>query len=144
MTGSSIKDKELLLVLDCCEHVIELVAPLSEEILNRAPGVHILATSRERLRASGEWVHRLLPLGVPSSSNLSAAEALAFPAIQLFVERATANSGEFKLNDIVAPSVADICRRLDGIPLAIELAAGRVDSFGIAGVQHAWTIDSTC
>ena len=128
------KDKELLLVLDCCEHVIELVAPLSEEILNRAPGVHILATSRERLRTSGEWVHRLLPLGVPTSSNLSAAEALAFPAIQLFVERATANSDEFKLTETAAPIVADICRRLDGIPLAIELAAGRVDSFGIAGV----------
>jgi predicted ATPase/DNA-binding winged helix-turn-helix (wHTH) protein len=128
------RDKELLLVLDSCEHVIELAAALSEEILNRAPGVHILATSRERLRASGEWVHRLLPLGVPSLSNLSAAEALAFPAIQLFVERATANSDEFKLTDIVAPSVADICRQLDGMPLAIELAAGRVDSFGIAGI----------
>jgi predicted ATPase/DNA-binding winged helix-turn-helix (wHTH) protein len=130
-----LRDKEMLLVLDSCEHVIEAAAELSEAILNRASGVHILATSREPLRAEGERVQRLLPLGVPaSSSRLTAADALEFPAIQLFVERATANAEEFKLNDADAPIVADICRRLDGMALAIELAAGCVDAFGIAGV----------
>jgi predicted ATPase len=130
-----LRDKEMLLELDGCEHVIEAAAALSAEILNGAPGIHILATSREPLRVNGERVHRLLPLEVPaSSSGLSATQALAFSAIQLFVERATTDLDQFELNDTDAPVVADICRRLDGMPLAIELAAGCVDTFGIAGV----------
>jgi predicted ATPase/DNA-binding winged helix-turn-helix (wHTH) protein len=130
-----LKDKEILLVLDSCEHVIDTAAALSAEILIGAPGIHILATSREPLRVNGERVHRLLPLEVPaSSSGLSATQALAFSAIQLFVERATADLDGFELNDTDAPIIADICRRLDGMPLAIELAAGCVDAFGIAGV----------
>jgi len=130
-----LRDKAMLLVLDSCEHVIDAAAALAAEILSRAPGIHILATSREPLRANGERVHRLLPLEIPvSSSGLSAAEALDFSAIQLFVERATADLGEFDLSDADAPIVAEICRRLEGMPLAIELAAGCVDTFGIAGV----------
>src|SRR5262249_13405947 len=99
----------------------------------RAPGVHILATSREPLRAGGERVQRLAPLELPPrSATLTAAEALKYPAIQLFVERATASSDEFRLTDANAPTIAEICRRLDGMALAIELAAGSTDVFGIA------------
>ena len=140
-TGSSIiaflKTKELLLVLDNCEHVIEAAATLAEFVSRNAPGVHILATSREPLRVTGERVHRLRPLeSAPVSAKLTAAEALMFPGIQLFVDRASAVSDDFELTDADAPIVADICRRLDGIPLAIELAAGRIDAFGVRGLAE--------
>jgi predicted ATPase len=127
-----LRDKHMLLVLDSCEHVIEVAAALAEQILGGAPTTHILATSREPLRAKGERVHRLLSLEFPSNSpGLKASEALAFPSVQLFVERAAANLDGFELNDTDAPVVADICRKLEGIPLAIELAATRVDVFGV-------------
>jgi predicted ATPase len=94
--------------------------------------VHILATSRESLRLSHEHVHRLPPLASPPRrSDPTAAEALDFPAVQLFVERATASREDFEFSDAEAPLVSDICRKLDGIALAIELAAARVDAFGI-------------
>jgi predicted ATPase len=97
--------------------------------------MNILVTSREALRVEGERVQRLAPLKVPfNSSGLSAADALTFPAVQLFVERASATSDTFELTDTEAPVVADICRRLDGVPLAVALAAGRVDAFGVRGV----------
>jgi predicted ATPase len=97
--------------------------------------VHILVTSREPLRAREERVHRLLPLGTPAwSEGLKAVDALKHPAIELFVERATASLENFELNDSDAPIVSDICRKLDGIALAIELAAGRVDALGVRGV----------
>ena len=125
----------MLLVLDNCEHVIEAAAVLAAELLNGAPGVQILATSREPLRADGEHVHRLPSLACPpASARLTAAQALGFPAVQLFVERAAASSGAFTFGDEDAPLVADICRRLDGVPLAIELAAARVDAFGVRGL----------
>jgi predicted ATPase/DNA-binding winged helix-turn-helix (wHTH) protein len=129
---NALKDKQVLLLLDSCEHVIEPAADLAVEVLKGAPGVHILATSREPLRAEGERVQRLAPLGLPPESvRLTAAAALTFPAVQLFVERAAASLDGFELDDADAPAVADICRRLDGIALAIELAAGRVDAFGV-------------
>jgi predicted ATPase len=94
--------------------------------------VHILATSREPLRAEGERVHRLPPLDVPADpSEFTAAEALAYPAVQLFVERAAAVLDGFELTDTDAPIVSAICSKLGGIALAIELAAARVDAFGI-------------
>jgi predicted ATPase/DNA-binding winged helix-turn-helix (wHTH) protein len=127
-----LEGKRMLLVLDSCEHFIEAAAALSEQILERASGIHILATSREPMRAKGERVYRLLPLEFPpSSSGLVASEALEFPSVQLFVERAAANVEGFDLNDADAPVVAAICRKLEGVPLAIELAATRVDAFGI-------------
>ncbi len=127
-----LRDRRMLVVLDSCEHVLETAAPLAEVILAGAPGVHILATSREPLRAEGERVHRLSPLEIPSSSvSLTAAEALAFPSVRLFVERAAAIVDGFELEDADAPIVADICRKLGGVALAIELAAARVDAFGI-------------
>jgi predicted ATPase/DNA-binding winged helix-turn-helix (wHTH) protein len=132
---SFLKDKQMLLLLDNCEHVVEAAAGLAEEVLKGAPGVHILATSREPLRAEDERVQRLSPLETaPASAEFTAAEALTFPAIQLFVERAGASAEGYELTDADAPVVAQICRRLDGIALAIELAAGRIEAFGVRGV----------
>jgi predicted ATPase/DNA-binding winged helix-turn-helix (wHTH) protein len=132
---AALRDKQMLLVLDNCEHVIETAAALAIRILRHAPDVQILATSREPLRAEGEYVHRLAPLQVPRTlAGLTAAKALGFPAVQLFVERAAAALGAFELDDSNAPIVADICRKLDGLPLAIELAAGRIDAFGLRGL----------
>jgi predicted ATPase/DNA-binding winged helix-turn-helix (wHTH) protein len=129
---ADLQDKKMLIVLDSCEHVIDMAAALAEQVLNGAPGVHIVATSREPLRAKGERAHRLSSLESPSASlGLTASEALAFPSVQLFVERAAANLDGFELSDSDAPIVADICRKLEGMPLAIELAATRVDAFGV-------------
>jgi predicted ATPase/DNA-binding winged helix-turn-helix (wHTH) protein len=127
-----LKNRQMLLVFDCCEHVIAAAAALAEAISQAAADVHILATSREPLRAAGERVHRLPPLENPTASVLTAEEALAFPGVQLFVERAAAaNLDGFALHDTDAPTVAEICRRLDGIPLAIELATGCINAIGI-------------
>ncbi|BDG70490.1 ATP-binding protein [Roseomonas fluvialis] len=129
---ATVKGRRHLILLDSCEHVVEAAAHLAEVLLRGAPGSAILATSREALRAGGEWVQRMPPLGLPPAiPALTAAEAMRFPAVQLFVERAAACLGGFTLTDAQAPVVADICRRLDGIALAIELAAGRMDAFGL-------------
>ena len=134
---AALRERRLLLVLDNCEHVIEAAANLAVAILKGAAGVGILATSREPLRVEGEYVQRLPPLATGSpSGHLGAAEALAFPAIGLFVERVAQSLGEFELSDEHAPIVADICRKLDGMPLAIELAAARVETFGIRGLAN--------
>jgi predicted ATPase/DNA-binding winged helix-turn-helix (wHTH) protein len=130
-----LKLKQMLIVLDNCEHVIEAAAHLTEKLLAGAPGVHLIATSRESLRARSEWVLRLAPLELPPpGAVLTAAEALGFSAIQLFAERTMASLSTFELSDADVPIVADICRRLDGLPLAIELAAARMDLFGIRGL----------
>jgi predicted ATPase len=130
-----IRDKQMLLVLDGCERVLDAAGRLVEDILRSAPGVHILATSRERLRAPCEVVQRLSPLAAPpASADLTAAEALAFPAVQLFVERAAVHLGGYELSDADVPVVSNICRKLDGIALAIEVAASRIEAFGIRGL----------
>jgi predicted ATPase/DNA-binding winged helix-turn-helix (wHTH) protein len=130
-----LREKQMLLVLDSCEHVIGSVACLSEEIFKSAAGVHVLATSSELLRAQGERVVRLSPLGCPDGRpNLTAAEALAFPAVQLFVERAAASLDTFHLSDANASFVIDICRRLDGMAFAIEMAAARLDTLTLAEI----------
>ena len=130
-----LSDKQILLVLDNCEHIIEAAAVLAFRVLRAAPSVQILATSREPFGLEGEFLHHLKPLGFPSVSHgLSAAEALDFPAIQLFIERAANALGGFSLRDLDVPVVVDICRKLDGIPLAIVLAAGTVDALGLWGV----------
>jgi predicted ATPase len=132
---SALRDKRMLLVLDNCEHVITSAGGLVSAVLRGAPNVQILATSREPLRAEGEHLYRLPPLASPpASARVSAGEALSFPAVQLFAERAASTLGEFELSDADAPLVATICRNLDGIPLAIELAAARVSAFGLRGV----------
>jgi predicted ATPase/DNA-binding winged helix-turn-helix (wHTH) protein len=130
-----LRDRQILLVLDNCEHVIDAAAAVAAAILRGAPGARILATSREPLRIEGEHVHRLASLASPpASSSPNAADALGFPAVQLFVERAVASLDEFELSNADAPIVADICRKLDGIALAIELAAARLDAFGVHGL----------
>lgn len=127
-----LRDKRVLLILDNCEHLIEAVATISARLFNAAPKLHILATSREALRVPGEHVYRLAPLACPPDDpDLSAAAALTFPAAQLFVERATARGAVFDLGDADAALVASICRKLDGVALAIELTAGRVEAYGL-------------
>jgi predicted ATPase/DNA-binding winged helix-turn-helix (wHTH) protein len=127
-----LRDKRMLLILDNCEHVIATAAPLAAEIFHAAPHVHILATSREALRVEGEQVYRLAPLAVPpDSAGLTAATAQTYPALQLFLERATASGAQIALDDGNAAIVAGICRKLDGMALAIELAAGRVEAYGL-------------
>ncbi len=138
-----LRDRRMLLVLDSCEHLIETVAPLAERIFREAPEVHILATSREPLQVEGEQVYRIHPLAFPpDDESLTAAQALAFPAVQLFIERAAADGSSFELNDADAPIVGKVCRRLDGIALALELAAGRVGAYGIKGI--ASLLDGPC
>jgi predicted ATPase/DNA-binding winged helix-turn-helix (wHTH) protein len=130
-----LRERRMLLVFDSCEHVIEAVAVLAEKIFCDAPQVHILTTSREALRAEGEHVRHLCSLGCPpvDSESLTAQQALGFPAVQLFVKQ-VANSGQaYELSDSDAPFVAEICRRLDGIPLALELAASRAGVYGVQG-----------
>ena len=129
-----LRSRRMLLVFDSCEHIIDELAPLAERIVQEALELHILATSRESFRTEGERVHRLFPLDcAPQRDGLSMADILAYPASQLFVERIAESLGEFELSEEDAPLVAEICRRLDGIALAIELAAGRVNAYGIAG-----------
>jgi predicted ATPase/DNA-binding winged helix-turn-helix (wHTH) protein len=131
-----LSDKRILLVLDSCEHVVETVAALAEHLFRRAPFMHIVATSREPLQVQGENLYWLQPLGTPpSEANLTSADVLAFPAVQLFMERAAAGGYLEDLGDEDAPVVASICRQLDGIPLAIELAASQVTAYGIRVVS---------
>jgi predicted ATPase/class 3 adenylate cyclase/DNA-binding winged helix-turn-helix (wHTH) protein len=127
-----LRDKQMLIVLDNCEHVIGAVAPLAEAVLKAAPQLRILVTSREPLRAEGERLHRLASLQLPPVSvDLTAAKALRYSAVQLFNERAMAATDGFTFDDAKVAAVLEICRRLDGVPLALELAAARVDVFGV-------------
>lgn len=128
-----LRDKQAMLIFDSCEHVIDAVAALAEQLLADSPALHILATSREPLRASGEKLLRLEALAVPQQA-VSREQALSYPAVQLFTERAMASMDGLDLSAENLLHIVDICRRLDGIPLAIELAAGRADFFGIAGL----------
>jgi non-specific serine/threonine protein kinase len=123
---SHLANKHTLLVLDNCEHLIEEASRTAAAILRSCPYVAILATSREALRVCGERVYRVPPLPAPPSRKPSANEALTYAAVILFVHRACASDASFRLTGDNAGAVADICRRLDGIPLAIELAAARI------------------
>jgi predicted ATPase/DNA-binding winged helix-turn-helix (wHTH) protein len=132
---AALRDRRMLLLLDNCEHVIDAAAGLVAAVLGGTSGVKILATSREPLGLQGERVHRLGSLNSPDPSpGLTGAEAADFPAVQLFVERVSAIVDDFTLTDANAPLVGAICRRLDGLPLAIEFAAPRVEVLGIEGL----------
>ncbi|WP_339035077.1 winged helix-turn-helix domain-containing protein [Bradyrhizobium symbiodeficiens] len=129
-----LKSGPALLIFDSCEHVLDTLAPIVERIVREAPQLRVLATSRESFRSEGERIFRLFPLDCPPErEGIDVTEVLAYPAAQLFVERIAQSSGPFQLSAEEAPLVASICRRLDGIALAIELAAGRVNAYGIAG-----------
>ena len=119
--------KQMLLVLDNCEHLLEASARLADGLLRRCPRLRVLATSREGLAVEGEQVWPLRSLPVPDDTSTIAAIATT-DAVMLFAERARATRPDFAINERSAPAVVEICRRLDGIPLAIELAAARISS----------------
>jgi predicted ATPase len=126
--------KRLLLVIDNCEHVIEAAAGMAETLLRATPGVFLVATSREPLRVSGEYVYRVPPLDLPAEDNQDLEDVLRYGAVRLFVSRAHAAEPRYVAEGTVAAATVAICRRLDGIPLAIELAATRIVGFGVDGV----------
>jgi predicted ATPase/DNA-binding winged helix-turn-helix (wHTH) protein len=130
---SHLATSKTLLILDNCEHVLEDAATAVETILRHAPHCSVLITSREPLHAEGEFVHDLAPLPTPTdTSTLTAADALRYPAIRLLVERIAAHDLGFVFTDQDVQAAAEICRKLDGNALAIEIAAARVRAFGIA------------
>ena len=124
----------LLVVLDNCEHLVDAAGALAERIVSQASGVHVLATSQELLNVPGETLFKLAPLAL-ADVDMSAEQAGQCGAIQLFVERARSADARFVLSAENAEAVADICRRLDGLPLAIELAAARVRLLGVQGLR---------
>lgn len=125
----------VLLLLDNCEHMVEALAPVAERLLRESSGAHLLATSREPLRAVGEWIHRLATLDAPAAgSEPDAEEAGAYAAVRLFVERATAVRPGFTLTAANLDAVCNICRSLDGIPLAIEFAAARAGQLEVTEI----------
>ncbi|CDG82790.1 transcriptional regulatory, C terminal family protein [Janthinobacterium agaricidamnosum NBRC 102515 = DSM 9628] len=127
-----LRQRHMLIVLDNCEHVIDAAAWLADALLKGAPLVHIIATSREPLRIASEHLQRLQALELPPVNVLpDAAAARHYASVQLFCERCAAVLDNFVLRDADVAIVADICRKLDGIPLALELAAGRIDHFGL-------------
>ncbi len=128
-----LQERPTLIILDCCEHLIDGASAVAEELISRVPTLHLLATSREAMRVEGEHVYELCALAFPpEDSSLSAHDVLQYPAVQLLLDRVRVVRSDFELVDADAPLAAGICRRLDGIPLAIELAAGRVDIFGLS------------
>jgi predicted ATPase/DNA-binding winged helix-turn-helix (wHTH) protein len=132
-------DKRLLLIIDNCEHLAEPIAEAVEAVLQNAPNLHILVTAQEPLGAEGEHVYRLSPLSVPPADPQTAEAAIAHGAVQLFVERASASVRQFDFGEAVVGDVSAICRRLDGMPLALELAAARVSTLGLKGVLAGLT-----
>ena len=129
----SLQARQMLLVIDNCEHLLDDIALISETLLRHAPHLHILTTSREALRAEGEYVQRLEPLACPPATG-NRAQALGYPAMQLLIERAMSHQESFALSDAELPLAIDICQRLDGIPLAIELVAAQIERFGLPGL----------
>ncbi|GLZ61406.1 SARP family transcriptional regulator [Micromonospora sp. NBRC 107095] len=129
---TTLRQRQLLLVLDNCEHVVEPAAALVARLLRDAPGVNVLATSREPLGLTGELLWDVPPLSVPSDGDPDAVRRSA--AARLFAARAAAQQRGFRLDERTAPAVAQLCRRLDGLPLALELAATRVRALGVQGV----------
>jgi len=130
-----VRDQRALVMLDSCEHVVEAASSVAETLVGTGRMCAVLATSREPLRAAGEWLHRLAPMQLPlAGAIVSAREAVDFSALRLFVERAAAANPGFELRDADVPLVTALCARLDGIPLAIEIVAARVGTLGLAGL----------
>jgi predicted ATPase/DNA-binding winged helix-turn-helix (wHTH) protein len=132
--AQALAERTLLLVLDTCEHVIGEVAMLAEAVLRASSAVLIIATSREPLRVDGEWIYPVPPLSVPAADAATDANLLLHGAVRLFVDRARAAQPHFAPEQRSLGMIAGICRRLDGIPLAIELAAARAATLGIEEV----------
>jgi predicted ATPase/DNA-binding winged helix-turn-helix (wHTH) protein len=140
----AIGDQELLLVLDNCEHVIDVAARLVETFVRLCPRITILTTSREVLRIEGEYVYRVPPLEVPAVGLEEADHILSQSAVELFIARTKALNSDFSPHAESLPTIAAICRRLDGIPLAIEFAAARTATLGLeqvaAGLNDRFTL----
>ncbi|MFF3442966.1 BTAD domain-containing putative transcriptional regulator [Streptosporangium sp. NPDC002721] len=126
-------DRPMLLVLDNCEHLVAEAAELADHLLAACPGLRVLATSREALGITGEVLHPVAPLPVPRTGT-AAGEALTYPAVRLFADRAAAVRPGFRVDDANVEQVLGICRALDGLPLALELAAARLRSLPVAEV----------
>jgi predicted ATPase len=121
---------KMLVALDNVEHLLAKVATVAKALMAAAPDVRLLVTTQAPLKLAAEWVYRIGPLAVPSGA-LSAALALDFSAVALFMERARSIDSRFTLTDVDAPAVIELCRQLDGLPLAIEFAAARAPMFGV-------------
>lgn len=134
--GAALVQRHALVVLDNCEHLLERCRAVVEDLLASAPRLSILATSREPLRAAGETLLCLPALAVPPVSAMySVAETMGYSAVQLFVSSARARQQGFALRQQDLKAVREICRRLDGLPLAIELAAAQIDALALVGLQ---------
>ncbi|MEP7061099.1 MAG: adenylate/guanylate cyclase domain-containing protein [Betaproteobacteria bacterium] len=132
-----VNDRKLLLILDNCEHLVQACADLASALLRAGSGLHIVASSREALRIAGETTYSVPALSIPDAADCGAAAAVAeFESARLFVERAAAAQPAFRLTDDNSTGVAEICRRLDGIPLAIELAAACARTMTIARIAE--------
>jgi predicted ATPase/DNA-binding CsgD family transcriptional regulator len=130
-----LREKRMLLVFDNCEHLIDACAQLTAAILPACPGVSVLATSREALGIAGEYVLTVAPFAIPDAVDAHPLEIQSMnEAVRLFVERARSNQAEFSLSTANALSVLEVCRRLDGLPLAIELAAARVKMVAVSEI----------
>jgi predicted ATPase/DNA-binding SARP family transcriptional activator/class 3 adenylate cyclase len=134
----ALRERHLLVVLDNCEHLVDACAKLTDAMLRSCPDVHVIATSREALGIDGERAFRVPSLSLPpvGTVTLDRAEALRFEAVQLFVDRARSHNPAFVLDDANAALVVSVCGHLDGIPLAIELAAARLRSLSIADIEN--------
>ncbi|RYG27165.1 adenylate/guanylate cyclase domain-containing protein [bacterium] len=131
-----VRERRLLLILDNCEHLLDACGQLTDRLLRAAAGLKILATSREALGIAGEMVLRVPSLSLPTEEpGLTAEELLRYEAPRLFVERAVFHRPDFAVSDANATALAALCRRLDGIPLAIELAAARVRALSIEQID---------
>jgi predicted ATPase/DNA-binding CsgD family transcriptional regulator len=132
-----LRSKKLLLILDNCEHLLEPSSLLVDAIMQHCPNVRVLATSRQSLGVSGETEHRLPALDLPGASiRINAADSVRYSATALFADRAKSADTNFSITDETAPVVAEICRKLDGMPLAIELAAARVKVLSIPDIAR--------
>lgn len=132
-----VRQKRMLVVLDSCEHVIENAARVAEVLLSAGPDIHVLATSREPLLAVGEWLHRLPALETPrKGERLTRSSVSRFSAVELFLHCVIERHSSFEPTSEDFERVADICRRLDGLPLAIEIAAARATEIGLAKLSR--------
>ena len=129
--AQALAGRRLLLVLDTCEHMIDAAASMAQAVLGASSAAHTIATSRKSPRAGGEWVYPVQPLAVPAVDLTADDDPLRYGAVRLFVERARAAEPHFAPDRRLTTMIAAICRRLDGIPLAIELAAARAAALGI-------------
>jgi len=130
----AIGERKLLLVLDNCEHLVDAVARLTEALVSQCPRMSILTTSREALRIEGEYIYRVPPLSVPPPQKNTPERVLGYSAVELFITRTSSIDHDFSPNEKDIATIAAICRRLDGIPLAIEFASVRAATLGVQEV----------